>query len=157
MTLLRVPEFNETPPSDEPLLPDLDIDIGELRIERLVAEAAVSGERRVARLAGEAHIADGRAQVALDGRTIAGQGRAGGDRIALKLDAVPEANRLDLDLDLNAPGDGVIAALAGLTEPLRVRLNGSGSWESWNGRLAADLAGSEFARLRLAARDALPL
>ncbi|MBU2342308.1 MAG: translocation/assembly module TamB domain-containing protein, partial [Alphaproteobacteria bacterium] len=153
MTLLRVPEFNEIPPSGEPLLPDLDIDIGELRIERFVAEAAVSGERRVASLAGEAHIADGRAQVALDGRTIAGQGRAGGDRIALKLDAVPEDNRLDLDLDLNAPGDGVIAALAGLTEPLRVRLNGSGSWESWNGRLAADLAGSEFARLRLAARD----
>jgi translocation and assembly module TamB len=152
MTLLRVPEFKETPPSNEPLLPDLDIDIGELRIDQFVAEAPVSGERRVASLAGEAHIADGRAQVTLDGRTIAGQDRAGGDRIALKLDAVPEDNRLDLDLDLNAPGDGVIAALAGLAEPLRVRLNGSGSWESWNGRLDANLAGSEFARLRLRAR-----
>lgn len=153
MTLLKVPEFAETPPSDEPLLPDLDIDIGELRVDTFVAEAPVSGERRVARLAGEAHIADGRAQVALDGRTVAGQGRAGGDRIALTLDAVPEDNRLDLDLDLSAPGDGVIAALAGLTEPLRVRLNGAGSWESWNGRLDANLAGSEFARLRLSARD----
>lgn len=153
VTLLRLPAFNETPPSNDPLLPDLDIDIGELRIDRFVAEAPVSGEQRVASLAGEAHIASGRAQVTLDGRTIAGQGRAGGDRIALELDAVPEDNQLDLDLDLQAPGDGVIAALAGLTDPLRVQLNGAGSWTEWNGRLDANLAGTEFARLRLAARD----
>ncbi|UVI40284.1 translocation/assembly module TamB domain-containing protein [Qipengyuania spongiae] len=153
VTLLRLPTFNETPPSNDPLLPDLDIDIDELRINRFVAEAPVSGEQRVASLAGEAHIASGRAQVTLDGRTIAGQGRAGGDRIALALDAVPEDNKLDLDLDLDAPGDGVIAALAGLTEPLRVQLNGAGTWTNWNGRLDANFAGTEFARLRLAARD----
>lgn len=153
VTLLRLPEFNETPPSDDPLLPDLDIDIGELRVDQFIAEAPVSGERRVARLAGRASIADGRAQVNFDGATIAGQGRAGGDRVVLRLDAVPDANRLDIDLDLNAPGNGVIAAMAGLTDPLRVRANGSGSWESWNGRVDADLAGSEFARLQLSARD----
>ncbi|WP_375291043.1 translocation/assembly module TamB domain-containing protein [Qipengyuania sp.] len=153
MTLLRLPEFNETPPSNDPLLPDLDIDIGQLRIDRFVAEAPVSGERRVAALAGAAHIADGRAQVSLDGRTIEGRDRAGGDRIALKLDAVPEENRLDLDLDLNAPEGGVIAALAGLTDPLRVQLSGKGDWNNWNGRFDANLAGSEFARLALGARD----
>ena len=153
MTLLRLPMLNEVAPTNEPLLPDLDIDIGQLRIDRFVAEAPVSGERRVASLSGAAHIADGRAQVDLDGRTIAGQGRAGGDRIALKLDAVPEENRLGLDLDLAAPGDGVIAALAGLTEPVRVRLKGDGTWANWNGRLAANLAGSEFARLRIGAQD----
>ena len=153
MTLLRLPEFAETPPSDDPLLPDLDIDVEELRIDRFVAEAPVSGERRVASLAGSAHIANRRAQVALNGQTIAGPQRAGGDRIALTLDAVPEDNRLDIDLDLDAPGDGVIAALAGLTEPLRVRIEGAGDWQRWNGRFAANLAGSEFARLQLAARD----
>ncbi|NVD44549.1 translocation/assembly module TamB domain-containing protein [Qipengyuania atrilutea] len=153
MTLERLPEFNETPPSEEPLLPDLDIDIGELRIDRFIAEAPVSGERRVASLAGEAHISDGRAQVRLNGQTIEGPGRAGGDRLALVLDAVPEENRLALDLDLQAPGDGVIAALAGLTEPLSLEISGRGDWEAWNGTLAANLAGSEFARLDLAARD----
>ena len=56
--------------------PDLDIDIGRLRIDRFVAEAPVSGERRVARLAGEAHISDGRAQVALNGAVL---GETGGD------------------------------------------------------------------------------
>ncbi len=153
VTLQRLPEFNETPPSEDPLLPDYDIDIGTLRIDSFVAEAPVSGERRVASLAGEAHIADGRAQARFDAATIAGRGRAGGDRIALLLDAVPEENKLDLDLDLNAPGNGVLAAMAGLTEPVRIRLNGNGSWEAWNGRLDANLAGSEFARLQLSARE----
>ena len=153
VTLQRLPEFNETPPSEDPLLPDYDIDIGTLRIDSFVAEAPVSGERRVASLAGEAHIADGRAQARFDAATIAGRGRAGGDRIALLLDAVPEENKLDLDLDLNAPGNGVLAAMAGLTEPVRIRLNGNGSWEAWNGRLGANLAGSEFARLQLSARE----
>lgn len=153
ITLQRLPEFNETPPSDEPLLPDLDIDIGVLRIDRFVAETPVSGERRVATLAGEAHIADGRAQARFNADTVAGEGIAGGDRLALLLDAVPEDNRLDIDLDLQAPGDGVIAALAGLTDPLRVRLQGDGDWAAWNGQLAADLADSELARLQLSARD----
>ena len=153
VTLNRLPEFNETPPSDEPLLPDLDIDIGTLRVDRFVAEAPVSGERRIATIAGTAHIADGRAQARFDAGTVAEEGLAGGDRVALRLDAVPEENRLDLDLDLNAPADGVIAALAGLDEPLRVRLTGEGDWASWDGRLAANLGGSEFARLGIAARD----
>jgi translocation and assembly module TamB len=153
ITLQRLPTFSETPPSDAPLLPDLDIDVDSLRVDRFVAEAPVSGEQRVLGLAGEAHIADGRAQVQLNGRTIAGEGVAGGDQLALMLDAVPEENRLGLRLDLTAPGDGVIAALAGLTDPLRVQAGGSGTWESWNGRLDANLAGSEFARLQIAARD----
>ena len=153
ITLQRLPEFNETPPSEDPLLPDLDIDVNELRIDRFVAEAPVSGERRIASLAGEVHIADGRAQARLNGGTLAEQGLAGGDRIALVLDAVPEDNRLAIDLDLNAPGDGVIAALAGLTEPLELRVQGSGDWASWNGRANADLGGQGLARLTIAARD----
>ncbi len=153
MTLLRLPTFKETPPNNDPLLPDLDIDIARMEVASFVAEAPVSGEQRVASLDGAAHIASGRAQVTFNGRTIAGQGRGGGDQVALKLDAVPEANKLDLDLALNAPGDGVIAALAGLRDPLQVRLAGSGTWATWNGRIDANLAGSEFARLGLTARD----
>ncbi|MFD2136151.1 hypothetical protein ACFSLT_15105 [Novosphingobium resinovorum] len=36
--LRRTPHFRATPPSDAPLLPDLDIDLGELRIDRFIAE-----------------------------------------------------------------------------------------------------------------------
>ncbi|RZV33634.1 MAG: hypothetical protein EX262_06555 [Sphingomonadaceae bacterium] len=152
VTLLRLPEFAETPPSQDPLLPDYDIDIEEFRIDRFAAEAAVSGERRVASLAGEAHIADGRAKASFNGRTIAGQGRGGGDRIALTLDAVPEDNRLALDLEVEALRDGVLAALAGVAEPFAVRIAGKGDWQAWNGKLDADLAGSKFADLSLSAR-----
>lgn len=150
--LRRVPRFRETS-SEGPLLPDLDIDIDSLEIGRFVAEAAVAGQERVATIAGRAHIADGRAQVRLDGRTMAGAGNAGGDTIALDLDAVPDANRLKLDLTVDAPAGGVIASLAGLTEPLHATVNGSGEWEAWNGTLVAALAGSRVAKLSLAARN----
>lgn len=153
VTLQRLPEFAETPPSDDPLLPNYDIDVGEFRIDSFIAEAPVSGERRVTSISGGANIADGRAQVTLDAATIAGHGRAGGDRIALLLDAVPDDNRFDVSLELNAPGDGVIAALAGLTEPLRVQIAGKGTWDRWFGRLDANLAGSEFARVRITGND----
>ena len=65
------------------------------KIDRLIVEAA--GHRRAAgrrRSRARARIADGRAQVPLQAAAIGGEGRAGGDRIALMLDAVPEANRL---------------------------------------------------------------
>ncbi|KHL25296.1 hypothetical protein PK98_00685 [Croceibacterium mercuriale] len=153
VTLARLPQFNETPPSDAPLLPDYDIDVNSLRVGRFVAEAPVSGDRRVVGMDGEVHIADGRAQIDFNGRTIAGQGVAGGDTVALVLDAVPDDNRLDIKLDLNAPAGGVISALAGLSDPLRVQVDGRGSWASWDGRLNADLAGAAFARVQVLARD----
>ncbi|WP_347303340.1 translocation/assembly module TamB domain-containing protein [Croceibacterium sp. TMG7-5b_MA50] len=153
ITLARLPQFNETPPSDAPLLPDYDIDVDTLRIGRFVAEAPVSGQRRIVGMDGEVHIADGRAQVDFNGRTIGGAGISGGDTVALVLDAVPEDNKLDIDLDLNAPAGGVIAAMAGLTDPLRVQVNGRGSWTKWDGRLNADLAGDAFARVQVLARD----
>ena len=153
MVLERLPELNETPPTEEPLLPDYDIDIDRLEIGEFIAEAPVSGERRVATLDGNVQIADARAKVNLNGATVTGLDQAGGDRFALILDAVPDDNQLDMDLDLQAPGDGVIAALAGLTEPLDVKLQGAGDWASWNGNLDAALGGEQFADLDLSARD----
>ncbi|PEQ11158.1 hypothetical protein B2G71_19075 [Novosphingobium sp. PC22D] len=153
MILRRVPEFRETPPSEGPLLPDLDIDVNRFRIARFIAEPPVSGELRIATIDAKVHIADGRAQIDANGGTVAAQGAKGGDRFKLLLDAVPDKNRLAIDLDLDAPSDGMIAALAGLTQPLKVRAVGKGDWNAWNGRFDANLAGSEFARLALSARD----
>ena len=153
IVLERLPEFNETPPTDDPLLPDYDIDIGRLEIGQFIAEAPVSGERRVATLSGEVHIADARAQATLNGATIAADGIPGGDRIALVLDAVPDENQLDIALDLDAPADGVVAALAGLSAPLQVKLSGEGDWAKWDGRLAATLGQEQIADVALGARD----
>lgn len=152
MILRRAPELK--PSTEEgPLLPDLDIDIGKLRVDRFFAEAPVSGERRVFLLDGRAHIASGRAQVWFDGSAVAGQGRAGGDRVKLVLDAVPETNKLNFQFALDAPKGGVLAKLGGLTQPLAVRVDGKGDWKVWNGKFDADLGGQEFARLALTARD----
>lgn len=151
--LRRVPAFNPVPDTDEPLLPDLDIDIGKLRIARLIAEKPVTGQRQVATLSGRTHVSDGRAQVWLDGRTLAGEGNSGGDLVKVVLDAVPEAGRLDLDVDVKAPRGGVIAALAGLDEPVTARVSGKGNWQRWDGALAASRSGKPLARLALAARD----
>lgn len=153
MILRRIPVFRETPPSDAPLLPDLDIDIARMKVARFIAEAPVSGERRVGTIDGKVHIADGRAQINASGGMVASQSGAKGDRFVVKLDAQPEKNRLGIDLDLDAPRGGVIAALAGLTEPLALKVNGKGDWAAWNGQLAANLGGGEFARLGLTARD----
>jgi translocation and assembly module TamB len=153
VVLRRSPQFRVTPPSDAPLLPDLDIDIGNLRIDRFVAEPPVSGQRRIMTVAGRAHIADGRAQINAKGGTIAVQGKGGGDRFNVLLDAVPERNRLDLDLDMDAPKGGLIATLAGLEEPITLKLAGKGDWAAWNGNLAANLGDGDLARLALTARN----
>lgn len=149
--LLRLPEFDEVAPSEGPLLPDIDIDVGQFNIDRLIVEPPVTGEQRVGSVEGAAKIADGRAQVRLNGAVI-GEGRAGGDRIALNLDAAPEENRLALDFFLSAPRGGVLARMAALDERLAVRVTGSGDWERWDGRLSANLGGGPLARLALSAR-----
>lgn len=146
----RLPEFkpSESDP-DAPLLPDLDIDIGRLAIDRLVLEPPVAGRRYVATLNGEADIADRRARVIVNGRTL---GNGGGDRLALVLDAVPDDNKLDLRADLAAPAGGLVAGMAGLEAPLAVRVNGRGSWDNWRGRATGTLGGGELANLGITAR-----
>lgn len=145
----RLPEFTPGDPN-APLLPDLDIDIGRLSVDRLVLEPPVAGRRYIATLAGEADIADRRARVIVNGQTL---GTGGGDRIALVLDAVPEANKLDLRADLNAPAGGLVAGLAGLEQPLVARLSGRGSWANWRGRLTGTLGGGDLADLGITARN----
>ncbi|MDO9369791.1 MAG: translocation/assembly module TamB domain-containing protein [Sphingopyxis sp.] len=152
MTMRKLPEFKVVPDTGEPLLPDLDIDVGQLRIDRFVFEPAVAGERQVATLNGRIAIADRRAQVTANAATISGGGGQG-DTLKLLLDAVPEANRLALTLDVNAPQGGVIAAMGGFREPLTAKLDGRGDWKAWNGNLTANLGASPLARVALTARD----
>lgn len=145
VTLARLPV---TRPSLRrgPLLPGFDIEIGRLRIARLDLLKGVTGTPRTGRVAGSAVIRAGRAMVDL-GAALSG----GGDRLALRLDAEPDRDRFDLKLDLAAPADGLVPALAGIRQPLGVRIVGAGRWSAWAGRGEVDLAGRPFARLRLGA------
>ncbi|MEG3182370.1 translocation/assembly module TamB domain-containing protein [Sphingomonas sp. LT1P40] len=144
----RLPELNPGDP-DAPMLPDLDIDIGSLNIDRLVLEAPVAGRRHIATLNGKAKIADRRARVIVNGRTL---GRTGGDRLALVLDAVPDDNKFDLRADLAAPVGGLVAGLVKLEAPLLARVSGRGGWDNWRGRAVGRLGAGQLADLAITAR-----
>ena len=150
--LMRLPELKPGDPN-APLLPDIDIDIGRLTVGRMLVDSPVTGYRHLLSLDGKANIADGRAQVALNAAAIAGPGLPGGDKLVLRVDAVPEANRLGLGVRVDAPADGFVAQLTGFKQPLQALVTGSGTWKEWNGRARAALGGKRLANITVAARD----
>lgn len=152
MRLRRLPAFNETPPTDEPLLPDLDIDIADLQLRRVDFDPAVTGQQHRASLNGKVHIADRTAVVTARAATQAGTGFAGGETMVLNLRAVPETNTLDVAFNLDAPAQGLIAGLTGIAQPMRVDLRGKGDWNAWNGALTGTLGGQSLADVALTAR-----
>ncbi|WP_326915059.1 translocation/assembly module TamB domain-containing protein [Sphingopyxis chilensis] len=152
LVMEKIPAFKPVPDTGEPLLPDLDIDVGRLRVDRFVFEPAAAGERQVATLSGKVAIADRRAQVSANAETISGGGGQG-DTLKLVLDAVPERNRLAMTLDVTAPQGGVLAAMGGFKEPMTAKLAGRGDWKVWNGNLTANLGAAPLARVALTARD----
>ncbi|MBB4153536.1 translocation and assembly module TamB [Sphingomonas jinjuensis] len=154
VTLARKPELIPQPSDpNAPLLPDLDIDVNTLHIGRLVLQKPVTGQTHMMRIDGQVHIADRRAQLVADAAALRGPGVAGGDRLRLRLDAVPEADKLDLDLKLQAPVGGVVGTMASLKAPLTASVDGRGSWASWQGRARATLGGGELANLGLSAKN----
>ncbi|MGZ8349527.1 MAG: translocation/assembly module TamB domain-containing protein, partial [Allosphingosinicella sp.] len=150
--LHRVPELRPGDP-DAPLLPDIDIDIGRLRIGRLLVDPAVTGQRHILSIDSRAKISDGRAEVGLALDALAAPGVAGGDRLVLRLDAVPAENRLDLALGMRGPANGFIAGLIGIDRPIAAHVEGRGDWANWRGRARAAVSGQRFADLALSARD----
>jgi translocation and assembly module TamB len=148
VTVSRLPALKPVPADpNAPTLPDIDIDIGRLTVDRLVLEPPVAGRRHVVALDGKARIADRRAQV-----TANAVAATGGDRLRVVLDAVPDDNRLILDARLRAPAGGLVAGLAGLAAPLAVDIGGRGDWAAWNGTARARLGGRQLADLGVAAR-----
>ncbi|HEX8525612.1 translocation/assembly module TamB domain-containing protein [Allosphingosinicella sp.] len=150
--LMRLPELRPGDP-DAPLLPDIDIDIGRLTIGQLFIDPAVTGRRHVMNVDTNIKIADGRAQVGLNLSTLRAQGIPGGDRLAMRIDSVPEANQLDIALAMQGPADGFIAGVTGLNREVLARIDGRGSWADWRGRARAAIGGQPFATLDVTARE----
>ena len=147
LNIARLPAFRAVPDHDGPLLPDLDIDIERLQVDRIVFAKAMTGEEHVASLSGKLHIADRRAII------DATAGSLRGDRIVVKLDAVPEDNRFDIDVQLDAPAKGLFAGLAGREVAMKASLSGRGDWRKWDGALTAQLASENIADLAITARE----
>ncbi len=147
LNIARVPVLRAVPDRGDPLLPDLDIHIQRLQVDRIVFAKAMTGDEHVASLSGKLQIADRRAII------DATAGSLGGDRIVLKLDAVPEDNRFDIDVQLDAPANGLFAGLAGRKVPMKANLSGRGDWRKWDGVLTAQLASEGIANLAITARQ----
>nr|WP_295666279.1 translocation/assembly module TamB domain-containing protein [Sphingomonas sp.] len=154
ITLQRSPLLTAVPTDpNAPYLPDLDIDIGKLTVDRFVMAKAVTGQVHVVRFDSGVHIADARAQLTANALALTGPGIAGGDRLTLKLDAVPDQDKLDVDARLIAPAGGVVATMGGLKQPLDATVSGKGSWKAWQGKAVAILGGKSLADLTLAANS----
>ncbi|HYN46039.1 MAG TPA: hypothetical protein VES64_05055 [Allosphingosinicella sp.] len=150
--LSRLAELRPGDP-DAPLLPDIDIEVDSLRIGRLLIDPAITGRRHVLSLDGRVKIASGRAELALDAGTLRAPGFAGGDRLRLRLDAVPEENKLDIGLLAQGPGDGFIAGMLGTDKAIAAHVAGRGDWANWQGRARAVLGGQGLANLAITGRD----
>lgn len=148
IVLARSPQFNvvESDPN-APILPDLDIDVDRMKLDRFILARPVIGQKREIAIDGATNIADGRAQLSASAIVDSG------DRLQAKLDAVPEQNRLAMSGTLTAPKGGVIAAMSGLTDGFRATLDGRGTWQAWDGRVIATAPKGELANIALAARD----
>ncbi|TXC70435.1 hypothetical protein FSB78_05370 [Sphingomonas ginsenosidivorax] len=154
VTLQRRPVLNQTPSDpNAPLLPDLDIDVNRLQIARFVIAKPVTGATHIVKIDGAVHIADKRAQLTTNAAALVGPGVAGGDTLVLKLDAVPDQNKLDVNVKLVAPVGGVVATMGSLKAPLTATVDGRGSWKSWRGNAVATLGGGQLANLALTATD----
>src|SRR3546814_3052582 len=124
-----------------PLLPDIDIDVRKLEIGQFVIEPPVTGQRHIATFSGDAKIADRHVQLSIKARALRGRGIAGGDRIELALNAAPQTNRLDIQLTLDAPANGLVSGLTGNTKGLHMQIGGKGDWKRGDGSALASQIG----------------
>jgi len=144
VTLHRLPKLRKTGRKG-PILPNFDIHIGKLKIDRLEVARGVAGAARTGSLLGEADIRAGRAMVGLR------LGMLDGDKLAIRLDAEPDRDRFDLHVKAIAPRDGLIPAIVGLRRPIDLSIDGDGSWARWRGAARLLVENRETANLALAA------
>ena len=132
-------------PQRGPILPDFDIAIDDLRVDRLVLAKPVLGTPRVGRIAGRADIRNGRALVRL-GAVVAGT-----DRLAVRIDAAPDRDRFDIDVRAAGAANGVLARSLGVRRAVRLDVDGKGSWTHWRGRAIGRIGTARAIDLALAA------
>jgi len=143
--LRRLPQLRPGDP-DAPILPGFDIRIDHFELERLRLGEELLGEERVVDFLARTDIRSGRAVVDAMGEL------GGSDRLSLALDARPDEDIFDVDLDYFAPQGGVLARLAGTRGDIQAIVTGEGSWSEWNGALLVRQDGARLAALKLGNR-----
>ena len=140
--LSRLPRLRPGNP-DDPILPQFDIRVDRLEFDNLAIAEAVVGQRRRIDLVAKADIRAGRLLLDLDGKL------GGADRLVAKVDAEPDRDKFDLDLDYFAPKGGLLAGIAGADSEVRARVFGKGKWSDWKGGLYATRDGARLASFAL--------
>lgn len=136
--LSRLPELLPGDP-DAPTLPDFDIRIDRFELDDFTIARGVIDER--------AHPLDltANANIRRGLVTLRGVGRFGRrDSFTLALEAEPDGDRFDADLDYRAPKGGVLAGLIGADAGYTARLVGDGTWSKWDGAFVARRDGQRF-------------
>ena len=127
-----------------PLMPSFDVLVGRLDVAQLRLGAPVTGRERTGRLAARAAIRDGRAFVDLQVEV-----RDSGDLLLARIDAEPDRDRFDIDAHVRAPPGGFAGALLGTRRPVRLDVDGNGTWSRWDGTARLDISGRRTADLAL--------
>ena len=154
MILFRRPALKPVPSDpNAPTLPDIDLDVGRLLIDRLDLRAPVTGQRHLVGVTGKVGIADGRAQITADAKALVGSGIAGGDTLHIMLDAVPDANRFALDARLAAPKGGLVDSYGKFGKPMVLTVGGRGDWADWHGTAAGTVGTERLAALNVTGRN----
>ncbi|MEC3949071.1 translocation/assembly module TamB domain-containing protein [Sphingobium sp. HWE2-09] len=146
-TLHKLPQLNPTERRG-PILPGFDIRLMQFSVGQLDIAPSITGRAQRATLSGDADIRGGRAIIDLSARTLDGS-----DALTVALDSRPDNDRFSLDVTVNAPKAGILAAMAGLKQDANLRIGGKGSWSKWDGRLSATLDAAPVADFVLAARS----
>lgn len=146
-TLHKLPKLNPTQ-RQGPILPGFDIRMMQFSVGRLTVAPGITGRAQTVTMAGDADIRGGRAIIDLSAHALDGS-----DALTIALDSRPDDDRFKLDVTINAPKTGLLAAMAGLKQDANLRIGGKGSWSQWDGRLAATLDAAPAADVVLAVRS----
>src|SRR5690606_34480155 len=114
---------------DAPMLPNFDIRVDRFVVNDLRIAEGLLGEERLINFQARADVRDGRVLLDADGQF------GGGDRLSALIDAYPDGDRFDIDVDYRAPVGGLLATLMGAEDDVRARIVGQGDWDAWNGAL----------------------
>ncbi len=140
---LREPHFRPGDPHDA-LLPKGDINIANLRVDRMVVEPGVSSRTFTLAAKGNAVLRDQALVTNLDLTALDAP-----DRAFIKIQAAPDKDIFDIQARVDAPANGALAALLKWQPGLDLNISGKGSFADWHGALSASTAKAPLANLAL--------
>jgi translocation and assembly module TamB len=152
--VLRAPKLRVRPPKpNQPVLPNIHLVLRSLSVGHLDLGPALTGGARSLWVQASAEILRPKLIFTMQARDWPVAGRVGGDALFMNVDAEPDADRLAMTAQLDAPAGGAVGRLLGLSAPFHFGLQGRGGWKVWDGRAVSELGGRPLLDAALSARS----